>query len=98
MKDFVEKFATLIIGAFSLLAALAWNETIKAFVQKYISPGSDFKSMLIYASIVTVIAVFVSVYLTKITKKVIKQEEKIKKEIEKLKKQVEEDKEKKNNL
>ena len=94
MKDFIEKFATLIIGAFSLLAALAWNETIKAFVQKYISPGSDFKSMLIYAVIVTIIAVIVSVYLSRIAKKIIKQEEKLKKEMDKLKNQLSQQKEK----
>jgi uncharacterized membrane protein (DUF106 family) len=85
MKDFVDKFATLISGAFMLLAALAWNETIKAFVTKYISPGEGFASMLTYAVLVTIIAVFVTIYLNKIAKKVIAREERLKKQIEKLK-------------
>ena len=85
MKDFIEKFATLISGAFMLLAALAWNEAIKAFVQKYIAPGEGFASMFTYAIIVTIIAVVVTVYLNKFAKKIIAKEERLKKEIEKLK-------------
>lgn len=85
MKDFVEKFTTLITASFSLLAALAWNETIKAFVQKYISPGGDFVSMLVYASLVTIIAVLVAIYLNRFAKKIIAKEDRLKKQIKKLK-------------
>lgn len=87
-KELINKTTTLIIGSFSLLAALAWNDTVKEFIKKYISPGSDLLSMFIYAIIITVIAVVISVYLTKISDKLIKREEKLVKDIEKLKNEV----------
>jgi len=84
MKNFVEKFAALIIGAFSLLAALAWNDTIKAFIQKYISPGDSILSMVIYATVITIIAVIVSIYLTKLVKTISDREDKLVKKIKEL--------------
>lgn len=84
MKDFVEKFATLIIGAFSLLAALAWNDTVKVFIQRYISPGSGLKSMLLYSIIITIIAVVVSIYIGKFTKSIVKKEEQLTKKVNNL--------------
>jgi uncharacterized membrane protein (DUF106 family) len=84
-KELINKTTTLIIGSFSLLAALAWNDTIKEFIKNYISPGSDLISMFIYAILITIVAVVVSVYLTKLADKIIKREEKLVKDIEKLK-------------
>ena len=86
-KEFITKFAAVITGAFSLLAALAWNETVKAFINTYIPKGSDLISLLIYAIIVTIIAVVVSVYLNKLADKMIKREEKLAKKLEDLKKE-----------
>jgi len=61
---------TLSTAGFGLVAALAWNEAIQAFVQqyidKYISVGSGIISRFIYAVIITMIAVFVTYQLTKI--------------------------------
>ncbi len=83
-KEFVEKFAALITGAFSLLAALAWNDTVKTFINKYISPGSDLMSMFIYAITVSIIAVFVAIYLNKLVTRIAKREQKLMKKIENL--------------
>lgn len=88
-KEFIQKFAALITGAFSLLAALAWNDTVKVFIQKYISPGSDMLSMFIYAVIVTVIAVFVAVYLNKLVDRITKREERLVRKIENLEEKLE---------
>jgi len=98
-KEFLQKFATLITGAFSFLAALAWNDTIKAFIQKYISPGSDVGSMFVYALIVTLIAILISYYMNQAVEKLTKQEKKIEKrmvELEEkiLKHEIKEDKQK----
>lgn len=64
---------TLATSSFGLVAALAWNEVIKEFVQDYIKPytpnGSSFFSLLIYATIVTIFAVIVTLQLTKLTRK-----------------------------
>lgn len=64
---------TLATSSFGLVAALAWNEVIKEFVQDYIKPytpkGSGFLSLLIYAFIITSLAVIVTLQLTKLAQK-----------------------------
>jgi len=83
-KEFITKFTTVISGAFSFVAALAWNETVKAFIQKYIAPGSELKSLFYYAIIVTAIAVLVSYYLNRAADKMIETQNKLNKKINKL--------------
>ncbi len=53
----LETTAALITAAFGLVAALAWNETIKSVIAIYFSSDSTVWGNLIYALIVTVIAV-----------------------------------------
>lgn len=54
----LETVASLITAAFGLVAALAWNETIKeAITQAVGETGDGLTGLLIYALIVTVIAV-----------------------------------------
>ncbi len=59
----IETFAALITSAFGLVAALAWNEAIKAVIKEFITSGSDVVAMLIYAIIVTVIAVIATLLI-----------------------------------
>lgn len=53
---------------FGLVAALAWNEAVKTLIEEYIKPytakGSELISQLIYAAIVTVLAVTITYQLT----------------------------------
>ena len=69
-RELLKQMVTLSTAGFGLVAALAWNEAIQAFVQqyidKYISVGSGIISRFIYAVIITMIAVFVTYQLTKI--------------------------------
>ena len=64
---------TLSTAGFGLVAALAWNEAIQAFVKEYIdqyiSTGSGIISRFIYAVIITAIAVLVTYQLTKLSGK-----------------------------
>ena len=57
----------LATGGFSLVAALAWNEVIKNFIDTYIKPyvskGSGTLALLIYALAITVVAVFITYQL-----------------------------------
>ncbi|NYT12385.1 MAG: hypothetical protein GKC03_07560 [Methanomassiliicoccales archaeon] len=53
----LETVAALMTAAFGLIAALAWNEAIKALIAEYLSAGSELIGLFIYAIIVTVIAV-----------------------------------------
>ncbi len=53
----LETTAALITAAFGLVAALAWNETIKSVIAICFSSDSTVWGNLIYAVIVTIIAV-----------------------------------------
>jgi len=61
----LETFAALITAAFGLVAALAWNETIKAAVKAVFDTEDDLVGMLIYAIIVTVLAVIMTIWIAK---------------------------------
>ena len=69
-KELLKQLVTLSTAGFGLVAALAWNEAIQAFVKeyidKYISVGSGIISRFIYAVIITAFAVFVTYQLTKL--------------------------------
>ncbi|OGD56239.1 hypothetical protein A2V71_02860 [Candidatus Berkelbacteria bacterium RBG_13_40_8] len=75
-SEFLKTMAGLITAAFGLVAALAWNDTIKALINHFFPEGDGFKSMLIYAMIVTCLAVLVTYYLGKLTQEAKEEEEK----------------------
>lgn len=63
----------LATSGFGLVAALAWNELIKEVVTEYIKPiageASGIISLLTYAVLVTLLAVFVTYNLSRVVKK-----------------------------
>jgi hypothetical protein len=64
----MRQMVALATSGFGLVAALAWNNVIKEIVDNYIAkwiPGGGFLSLLIYALIVTVLAVLVTTNLTR---------------------------------
>jgi hypothetical protein len=65
-KIVLEKIVTLITAAFGLVAALAWNDTVKEIIKNVFGENETVLAMLIYAVSVTIIAVIVSMYLGKI--------------------------------
>lgn len=68
-KEFFERFAVLITGAFTFVAGLAWNEAIQSLIAKYISSGKTVLSQLVYAVIITIVAILVIIQINKIAKK-----------------------------
>jgi uncharacterized membrane protein (DUF106 family) len=72
-KEVLKQMLALSTSAFGLIAALAWNEVIKELIDGYIKPlvggASKMLSLLIYAVLVTTLAVLVTYSLSKITKK-----------------------------
>jgi len=66
----VKQMLALATSGFGLVAALAWNEFIKEVVNSLIAPhlpeGSTVVSLLLYAVIVTGLAVVVTLQLAKI--------------------------------
>ena len=64
---------TLATSGFGLVAALAWNSLIQEVVNNYIKvylPGdAGLISLIIYAVIITIVAVFVTVQLSSLVEK-----------------------------
>ncbi|KAF5089079.1 DUF5654 family protein [Methanobacterium aggregans] len=59
----MQTIATLMTTAFGLIAALAWNETIKAFISQLFPTGSGLTGLVVYAILVTVIAVVATILI-----------------------------------
>ena len=59
----IETFAALITAAFGLVAALAWNETIKTAVGLVFDESSGIWGLLIYAILVTLLAVVATILI-----------------------------------
>jgi sorbitol-specific phosphotransferase system component IIBC len=69
--EVVKQMLTLATTGFGLVAALAWNSLIQELVNSYLKewlPGSGFLSLLIYAVVVTALAVFVTLQLSRLLK------------------------------
>ena len=62
-SNFVTQLTTLVIGAFTLVAALAWNEAIKLWLDRFIKSGKGAIPMTIYALIITLVAVLAAMFL-----------------------------------
>ncbi|MDR1404223.1 MAG: DUF5654 family protein [Candidatus Methanoplasma sp.] len=67
--QFVTTFSSLITAAFGLVAALAWNDTIKEAISKIFTDGDTLLGSLVYAIIVTILAVAMTVWISKNAKK-----------------------------
>ena len=69
----LKQMPTLTTSGFGLVAALAWNGVIQEFVTTRIKPylpaGSGLTSLIIYAVIVTILAVTVTFQLSKLIEK-----------------------------
>ncbi len=63
--EVIDKMAALITAAFGLVAALAWNGAIKAIFAKVFGDAEGITQMLIYAILVTIIAVFATLWIGK---------------------------------
>lgn len=68
-NELKKQMLTLATSGFGLVAALAWNSLIQEFVNSYVKKflpnGSGIISLLIYAIVVTILAVFVTYQLSK---------------------------------
>lgn len=58
--ELVEKLSTLIAAAFGLVAALAWNSAIQNAFKQFFGENESLAAQIIYAVIVTGIAVYVT--------------------------------------
>ena len=71
--EIVRQMLTLATSGFGLVSALAWNSVIQEFVNTYVKMwlpnGSGIISLLLYAIIITALAVFVTLQLSKLLKR-----------------------------
>ena len=59
-REILDKMAALITAAFGLVAALAWNDAIKAVFKEIFGSSDAIGPMLAYAIIITIIAVILT--------------------------------------
>jgi hypothetical protein len=69
----LQKMLELMTGAFSLVAALAWNDAIQTLFVKLLGPQSGVAAKFLYALFVTAIVVYIGFRLSKISKALEKQ-------------------------
>ena len=73
-QELLKQIVALATAGFGLAAALAWNsliqEIINTYVRRFIPGDGKAVTMFIYALVVTLIAVFVTYYLSKLARKI----------------------------
>jgi len=69
----LHNMTALAASGFGVVVALAWNEVIRNFVENYITPylgkNGSLASLFIYATVVTIIAVIVTMQLSRAQRK-----------------------------
>ncbi|MDP1722224.1 MAG: DUF5654 family protein [Candidatus Gottesmanbacteria bacterium] len=71
-KEILKQMVTLSASGFGLVAALAWNNVIQELVSNYIKPylpNGGLLSLLIYAILITMLAVTITYQLSKLVEK-----------------------------
>lgn len=68
--ELITQMLTLVTSGFGLVAALAWNsliqEVVNTYIKKVLPAGSGVLSLLIYAAVVTTLAVLITYQLSKV--------------------------------
>jgi hypothetical protein len=67
--EVLDKIAALVTAAFGLVAALAWNEAIKAVFKEIFGAEDAIGPMLMYAIIVTIAAVILTIVVARAASK-----------------------------
>lgn len=72
--EIVTQMLSLATSGFGLITALAWNsfiqELVNDYIKKFLPANSGLISLAIYAVIVTILAVIVTMNLTKLKEKI----------------------------
>ena len=69
-REVREKTLGYILTSFGLVAGLAWNETIKAFIEAFSPMQQDtLKAKFVYSIVITLVVVFVTLYLSRLFRK-----------------------------
>ena len=63
--EVLDKISALVTAAFGLVAALAWNDAIKAIFKEVFGESNTIGPMVLYAVIVTIIAVILTIIVAR---------------------------------
>jgi len=67
--EILDKIAALVTAAFGLVAALAWNGAIRAIFEAVFGTADNIPAMLIYAVLVTIIAILATIWIARAVKR-----------------------------
>lgn len=71
--EVIRQMLTLATTGFGLVAALAWNsliqELVNSYIKKFLPQGSGILSLFIYAVVITIIAVLITLQLSSLIQK-----------------------------
>jgi cation transporter-like permease len=65
-KMIMETILALITTAFAFVAGEAWNSAIQKLIESFIGSGDALPSLFVYAIVVTIIAVIVTVLIARV--------------------------------
>ena len=65
-KDFLQKVSLLVIASLGFISAIAWDQAFKMIFAYFFGAANSLAYVMLYAAIVTLIAVLVSSILTKL--------------------------------
>ena len=68
-KTVMKTIITLVTTAFGLVAGLAWNDAIQKLIESVMGAGDALTGLFIYAVVVTIIAVVVTILLARVAAK-----------------------------
>ena len=68
-KTVMKTIITLVTTAFGLVAGLAWNDAIQKLIESVMGAGDALTGLFIYAVVVTIIAVVVTILLARLAAK-----------------------------
>ncbi len=69
-RVFIQTMITLASASLGLVAALAWNEAIKATIQQLFGTGDELAGLYTYAILATIIAVVVLIWLGRVAARI----------------------------
>lgn len=74
-REILDNMVQLMTAAFGLVAALAWNAAIQALFDALLPGAGDLAAKFLYAIVVTVAAVLVTIRLTRLSERLKREEE-----------------------
>jgi hypothetical protein len=73
--EILDKMTQLSTSAFGLVASLAWNDAIQGFFKRFYSDQQGLVAKFIYATLITVLIVFITIQLGRLSNRFLHEDE-----------------------